>query len=276
MVGKLIKNEFKASIHSVAPIYIATIAVIAALSVSFLLEIVWLAALSLIAFYLVASCLIFITIISVINQFTKSMFRDQGYLTFTLPVTSGQILFSKALCSFFWIGFSIVTSIAMFAGLFIYIMNQVETQVDETTMLQIETILVILDKTPDFTIILKLLIMALVYFITLVAFIVSEIYFSVTLANVKPFQRMGNLATMIIFTTIFIFTAIVNLSLKLNYPLSLRINILGRDAGIEIIHKAMVESQSLLGFAETITMAIGAVIFFALTAWFMKHKINLK
>ena len=40
MVGKLIKNELKAGLHYVAPIYIATVAVAAILAISFLFEIV--------------------------------------------------------------------------------------------------------------------------------------------------------------------------------------------------------------------------------------------
>lgn len=52
-----------------------------------------------------------------ISQFIeKSMYSDAGYLTFTLPVTRGQLLVSKLLSAFAWLHFILV---AVFIGLVI-------------------------------------------------------------------------------------------------------------------------------------------------------------
>lgn len=122
MVGKLIKNELKAGLHFMTPIYIVT-AVISALIYILLgkaaeTENAPQAAMLIIGICFVCICVFLGTIISVISNFNKSMFKDQGYLTFTLPVTSNQLLFSKALCSFFWILLSYIITLALLAGAF--------------------------------------------------------------------------------------------------------------------------------------------------------------
>lgn len=44
----------------------------------------------------------FYAVILVYTHFYKSLYTDEGYLTFTLPVTKGQILASKTVNAFFW------------------------------------------------------------------------------------------------------------------------------------------------------------------------------
>lgn len=37
-----------------------------------------------------------------LQRFWKNLMGDEGYLMFTLPVSTGELLWSKALCAFFW------------------------------------------------------------------------------------------------------------------------------------------------------------------------------
>ncbi|MBQ7100008.1 MAG: hypothetical protein IJN81_00135, partial [Clostridia bacterium] len=108
MVGKLIKNEFKAGLHSIAPIYVAAVAAVGFMAIALAFEIAWLTAISLVAVIVIALGILIVTLISVVSNFNKTLFRDQGYLSFTLPVTSGQLLFAKAFSSFVWILLSYV------------------------------------------------------------------------------------------------------------------------------------------------------------------------
>lgn len=271
MVGKLIKNELKAGLHYVAPIYIATVAVAAILAISFLFEIVWLAGIALMAFLIVAFGVLAVTLISVISNFNKSMFRDQGYLTFTLPVTSGQLLFAKALCSFIWILLSYIVFIGMYAGMFAYLYDQL----DKETLDMLAQILEAFDKLPDVASLVILVSFFLIYFFINIVFLVSEIYFSVALANTRIFQKMGLLSTIGIFIVTFLTTTIANLLIKNHFPLSARFTLTGPYAGLEILFEPMSQSGAF-GFADVITMLIGSALFFLATAWFMKHKINLK
>lgn len=269
MVGKLIKNEFKAGLHSVAPIYIATAAVVAILAISFLFEIVWLAAISLIAVVLVGLGILAVTIISVINNFNKSMFRDQGYLTFTLPVTSGQLLFAKALCSFIWILISYIVLIALFAGIYFYAAGQI----DESELATFKIMISMLVELPDTATVIGVISLFITYFFLNIVFLVSEIYFAVALSNVRTFQRMGFFSTILIFMGTFAVTSTISTLLKAYVPLSLRISLEGAELLLEPMYNS---SGIVFGFADVIFIAIASAFFFFMTSWLMKHKINLK
>lgn len=43
------------------------------------------------------------TLVIIIHRFYKNLFTDEGYLTFTLPVTANQILLSKVLAGLLWL-----------------------------------------------------------------------------------------------------------------------------------------------------------------------------
>ena len=54
---------------------------------------------------------IVVTIINLFHIFLKNVYSKQGYLTMTLPVTSGQLVFSKLLVSTMWIVLTGVVSV---------------------------------------------------------------------------------------------------------------------------------------------------------------------
>ncbi|MBQ5825094.1 MAG: hypothetical protein IIW48_09850 [Clostridia bacterium] len=269
MVGKLIKNELKAGLHSIAPIYIVTAAVVAMLAVSFAFEILWLAVISIIAVALVGIGIFAVTIISVVNNFNKSMFRDQGYLTFTLPVTSGQLLFAKALCSFIWMLLSYVALIGIFAGIYAYAAGQV----DDEQFAMIKILISTMVELPDTATIIGVISFFVTYFFLDIIFLVAEIYFSVSLSNVRPFQKMGMGSAILIFLSLFSVTSVISTLLKAFVPLTLKIDF----NGMTLIYETMNEASGItFGIADMFFTLAATVFFFVMSAWLMNHKINLK
>ena len=55
--------------------------------------------------------LLFMTIIFLVNRFSKNFFTDEGYLMLTLPTHPRDLVFSKLLNYFIWVFFSSVVSI---------------------------------------------------------------------------------------------------------------------------------------------------------------------
>lgn len=269
MVGKLIKNELKAGLHSIAPIYIVTAAVVGLLAISFAFEILWLAVISILGVVLVAFGVLAVTLISVINNFNKSMFRDQGYLTFTLPVTSGQLLFAKAFCSFLWILLSYLVLIGIFAGIYGY----ASSQVDEEQIAMVKILISTLVEIPDAGTIIGIIGFFVCYFFLDIVFLVAEIYFSVSLSNVRPFQKMGFGSTILIFITMFSATSIISTLLKAFVPLTLKIELTGMSLIFETMNEA---SGIVFGIGDIFFTLVATVFFFVMSAWFMNHKINLK
>ncbi len=124
MLKKLIKHEFKATYRFYLPIYIA-LAVLVALACGFLniVEIfdvneVFLSITLPLGAVVGLLAIIFALIspyIFICLRFYRSTATREGYLTFTLPASTNQILFSKFVVSFFWAILTVgITTLAIF------------------------------------------------------------------------------------------------------------------------------------------------------------------
>ncbi len=107
MLGKLIKHEFRALSRFLLPIHILLL--IACILGRFLFQSITTTDLPnviiLISFVCFISILIIVpcaTVVLIIVRYYKSLYTDEGYLTLTLPVTRGQLLFSKAFVACVW------------------------------------------------------------------------------------------------------------------------------------------------------------------------------
>lgn len=115
MLGKLIKNEFKATVRNFVPIYLLMIVVSIFMKILMEIEsnaggaladsniIAILSMLSITTFVIAIIAVILGTVVIIIKRFYDNMLKDEGYLTFTLPVSTGQHIVSKAFTSYVWI-----------------------------------------------------------------------------------------------------------------------------------------------------------------------------
>lgn len=102
MLGKLIKYEYKATARTFIPIYIA-ILVVAVINRVFRIgniEVAWgISTIVLVGLFIGLGVL---TIIMIIERFNKNLLGNEGYLMFTLPVKSEQLILSKLIISMIW------------------------------------------------------------------------------------------------------------------------------------------------------------------------------
>ena len=131
MLGKLIKNEFKATSRNYIPIYILMLVVTVFMKVLMEIQdgaegtfsnsrlIDLLTILSVTTFVIAIMAVIFGTIVLIIKRFYDNMLKDEGYLSFTLPVTTGQHIIGKVFTSYVWVLCSGVVIIASILILFI-------------------------------------------------------------------------------------------------------------------------------------------------------------
>ena len=87
MLGKLIKNEFKSTAHSMFGVFLAAGITFVIMLVVFLFKVKSLMTLSSVVLGAIAVAVLVITLFSIITMFNKSLYGAQGYLSFTLPVT---------------------------------------------------------------------------------------------------------------------------------------------------------------------------------------------
>lgn len=118
MLTKLMKYDIRSTWRDFAGIYMAIL--LGVIIVPLLLNYTNIPIANKLAGIIVASIIIgtiVVTIINLFHIFLKNVYSKQGYLTMTLPVTSGQLVFSKLVVSTMWI---VLTGIVSVIGLFIF------------------------------------------------------------------------------------------------------------------------------------------------------------
>ncbi|MFI3170860.1 MAG: hypothetical protein R3Y58_00610 [Eubacteriales bacterium] len=129
MLGKLIKHELKASYKLIllAHVFLLITSIIAGLFISAMLD-QHIIGNTLMFVLLIAFLVLHFILIGIISmgtlffigyRFYKSLFTDEGYLTFTLPTTPNTILHSRLLTGGIWIIFDYL-AVILFVGISCY------------------------------------------------------------------------------------------------------------------------------------------------------------
>lgn len=117
MLGKLIKNEFRATARTFGAMYLIVFIVtvlfklVVEIQDAFQLDNVVINILSFVtitAFVLGIIGVVIGTFIFIIKRFYDNMLKNEGYLSFTLPATVGQHIASKSIVSYIWVLISAV------------------------------------------------------------------------------------------------------------------------------------------------------------------------
>lgn len=223
---------------------------------------------------LVSFLLIFVTFFFVVYDFSKSLFGQQGYLSFTLPVSSNQILGSKVVVYGGWLFISY--AMFMFTVYFMgtYTIDNIVGQ-DKVSML--ESLMVLLGDFPSITQLVAYLVYVTVMFFVAIFSFVFIVYFAISLAHIRQLQKYSLIASVPIFFALAIaFIAIaakasdlLNIFLLFNDDHTISISIL-RDGMIINSQYMIMPITPIIAF---VILDIG--MFFA-TSYVMHKKVNLK
>lgn len=270
MLGKLIKNEFKSNLHSIGMIYVVAAAAIVLMAASYIADITWISALATIVLIAAGFIAVIVTFVSVISNFSKTLFGAQGYLSFTLPVSSGQLLAAKAITSFAWMLLSYLVAIGIFIGVYLY----ATAMIGEDVKAAIQMMLTMFDSLPSTgTIKLVLFLIALMLFIRIVV-LIAQLYFAITLSNTRALQKLGGFAAVAVFFAVFIVMQVVSLLLSQYVPLSI---VLTPEGLFYSTTSTMANPLGLsFGIAGTIFDVVCSALLFAGTAKLMNTKVNIK
>ncbi len=273
MLGKLIKNEFKQTSKSLVAVYSAAGVSIIIMLLSYVTKIAWLGATGSVALLFIGVAAILMTLVMVINNFARSLYGAQGYLSFTLPVKASSLLFSKFIVSFIWI---VLSYIVMMLTVFIvvwYARSQSGGMLESLFSMFSE--LQIVGDLPTLTLIIKYIaILGSGSIITVISF-VSFIYFAVTVANTKKFQHKPVLFGMIFFFCAYFVNKTVSTELTLDLPLSLYVS----GDGIGIALESMNNASSALftyGIGGKLFTLVFSIILLVVTGVIMEKKVNVK
>lgn len=272
MLGKLLKHEFKHSARYVTAIYACTAAVLLVMLFALLVKITWLSVAASMILYFAGILVVVMTLVSVIKNFYDTLYTNQGYLSFTLPVKCSSLLVSKVIVSFVWI---ILSVIALAVIYFIVYQNALaQTDGEIGTILDMLKESGVLDMLPSGAAIAKLLVLIVVLLLLAILTFVGFVYFSVTLANTRLLQKHPKIFGFLIFFGSY--AAANSIGAKLTYSLPMSFSVTGD--GLKFAFASMESSESVFSFGigGTIFMALVAVAMLFATGWIMEHKVNIK
>lgn len=261
MLGKLLKYELKATSRVFVPLYIAILVVSIVNGLSLNLEIFNIQGLATIILMCLFISLFVITIVVTIQRFNKNLLKDEGYLMFTLPVSSKSLVLSKYLTSLIWTFLSFVVAFLSFNIIFIiptYKYFDYSYFINEFNLL--------------FSNMLNLNILGQFFKITLLMVIsytifIFNVYLSLSVGQLPIFNRFRNISSFIGFLVINLLISYAQniVSLFVN---NASINIETIDYVTSIVSKG-------LNVAIVVNIIIILVLFFA-TTYILDKKLNLE
>ena len=268
MLGKLLKYELKATSRVFIPLYIAILIVSIVNGLSLNLEILNIQGLATIVLMCLFISLFVITIVVTIQRFNKNLLKDEGYLMFTLPVSSKHLILSKYLTSLIWTFLSFVVAFLSFTIIFMiptykyfdfsYFIN--EFNLLFSNMLNLNIL-------GQFLKIILLMIISYTIFI-------FNVYLALSVGQLPIFNRFRNVSSFIGFLVI---------NLLISYAQNI-VSLFVNDASVNIeaidnINYAINSVTSIvskgLNIAIVINIIIILVLFFA-TTYILDKKLNLE
>lgn len=274
MLGKLIKHDFIGSSHSMLVVYLVAFISFAVTALSYLFNIKFLKFIGSFTSVIIVVGLVLITTIIMMNYFNKSLYSDQGYLSYTLPVKSKDILLSKAIVSFVWLTISYLILVGTVVGTIWYAKAKLGESLgaDFDEIIDMFSMMMQGGGLPTAAAIAKIIAAALIYGFITILVLIAEVFFSMTLSNVKPFNKLGFFGGILIFVAVYIVIQILSALVMVYFPISLFVS----GDGIKIAFKSMNNVSNTFGIGGLILQVILSIGMFFATNNLMSKKINLR
>ena len=272
MLGKLLKYEMRAGMRLLPIVYLALVGFYGIGALAKWLDIPQIRITMSVLLVIGGVAAVIIAVVFVIQRYARGVFGAEGYLSQTLPVSSGNLIASKVLAAFLWMIVSIVATVVAVLGML---------QLNDVKELQdlIDTVF-----GGNFT---PLVVFTLASsFAQLFAFI-GELYFAITLANTRAFQRNNALLSVVFYFVANFAVSMVEVLSMLVIPLGVNIT----DSGVTWTTQTMLgsfttnftvmDAQPLVanvsvGVGSSIADLVVGIVLLILTNWLLSKKASVK
>ena len=264
MLGKLLKYELKATSRVFVPLYIAILVVSIVNGLSLNLEIFNIQGLATIILMCLFISLFVITIVVTIQRFNKNLLKDEGYLMFTLPVSSKHLILSKYLTSLIWTFLSFIVALLSFTIIF-----TIATYGDFNYSYFINEFNLLFSNMLNLNILGQFIKIILLMIISYTIFIFN-VYLALSVGQLPIFNRFRNVSSFIGFLVI---------NLLISYVQNIVDNAFVNIEAIDNVNYSIDSISSIvskgLNVAIIINIIIILVLFFA-TSYILNKKLNLE
>lgn len=224
--------------------------------------------------FLIALLLIFLTIFYIIFDFNKSLYSPQGYLSFTLPVSSHELLLSKTLVYGGWMIVSFIVFYVVTEQMAMFTNDVLVDELGQENIEMGEMLITTLFNLPSLSQIIASAIFMMLNIFTMMFLFVATAYFSISVAHMRYFQKYSLLWAIIIFFPVFFF--LLWLALKPAEYLQLIVQFKadgGFGFGVAKPGDTYIGGYDISRIIMSIIECVG--LFFA-TSFIMHKKVNIK
>ena len=255
MLGNLLKYEFKATGRILLPLYgaILLVALVGGLALDKIAVSDWAAVIFSLVYFGLFVSLIVLTIVLIIQRFSNNLLKDEGYLMFTLPVSTHSLIWSKLISSVVWcIVGSIVGGLSVFFLMMFSITPDLWLELRDIwrELLNVMT----LDNIG--TMCLTLVAMLCEY----ITFLLT-VYLSLSIGQVPAFNRHRGLFSFISFFVISIVTSVIS-------------GVVGDLLGMDMYY-SYTQLNSVMTYTIGLNIVFGAILYFG-TNYILSRKLNLE
>lgn len=278
MFGKLLKNEFISTGRIMGILYAVVLVIMGYLLGSYYIgrnaaeadpsngQLVGVFLLMMISF-----CSFILTTVVMITNFQKTLYGDQGYLSFTLPVKSTSLLASKVLVSTVWYVAAFLCLLGTVAITFVVLKEDVLGE--ESYGLLEQMLPMVLGGKSVTTMITSALISMITIFIRF-AIVAIEVYFAISLANTRLFQKHYLLWTIVFSGAIVYVIEGITTLITRNFVFGLSVE--NNTYRLITDFKNMSLYGNYVDLAGLMISVVAGVAFFFATRYVMKNKVNIR
>ena len=277
MTGKLIKNDLKADAAAIGDIYLAAVIGVGALLISTFLDIsTWVKFALSVAVIVIAFIAVIMTFVQVIFGANKNLFGREGYLTQTLPVRTSSLIFSKWLTATIWVIISYALVIVAVVCVYYYwtVANDEGAKMYDMIYNFAQTMGVGAVEMYK-----KYLIVSAIVGLFNACIFVMDVLFAITIANIRPFSRLGNIGIVLYIAILLIGIQAASYGLADIADVTMLID--AKGAISMTVQQSAVDANTAaggmnIGFTDVYFKAIVTVFIYIFTVQLNETKINLK
>lgn len=274
MLNKLMKHEFIATGRIMGAVYAVVVLILAYVFGSYYINKDTATTgqmLGIAVSLLISTCSFFLTAVVMITNFQNSLYGDRGYLSFTLPVKGSTLLVSKILTSTVWF----IAAFGCFMGtIIVSAIVMKEDILGEDTYSMIESILPMFLGGKTIATVITTVIIDLIDIFIKFAVVTIEMYFAITLANIRYFQNRYTLWT--IAFTVGVFYVVEKISSLFSDNLSMGLSVTGNS--ISFVYGEVVTGAGsiFINLVDSIVYLVFGAALYCVTFYLMNKKINIK
>lgn len=280
MLGKLLKYELKSTSRLMGVLYLAVLVVAAV--VGFIARgTIWQATqgnaiavvVSGLIYALLIMTLMIVTVVMILQRFYKNLLKGEGYLMHTLPVPTWMLVASKTISSLIWV---LLSTITLIVSVFVLVLTSVVGSgnlfaLDWGSFPWGDFFKVFQESAGQ---IILTIVAAILQIIRIILLVYTAMAIGAAAKRHKVFYSV--LTFIVILIIIAIIGTVTNIDLIDLLSGSTAVNTSGIGMTVEAGNELAGVGYMRLLASQCITDAIYSVVFFFVTTWFLKNKLNLE